>query len=61
MIEEATRNREELLSRMPDLKRKDDIIWNEEGTGKNFISLCALLKGNEIRASKLDLSSVNHQ
>ena len=45
---------------MPEIKEKDEIRWNEVGTGMNFELLCTLLKGNVIPTKTLDLGGNIH-
>ena len=40
---------------MPELKTSCNVEWIEEGVEDEFMSLCALLKGNAIPTGKLDL------
>ncbi len=46
----------ELLEKMPELKTKNEIRWEEEGVGKNFRILCELLKRNAIPAKIMNLN-----
>ena len=59
MREEIIRKRKDLLLRMPEMGTEKGVRWNIEGIGQDFISLCALLKENEIPTTELDLSSNN--
>ena len=56
MDEETWKKGEELIKNMPYLKTNYKIEWKEKGTGENFILLCALLKGNAVRAKILNLN-----
>ena len=41
---------------MPELKTKEELYWNEKGTGENLRLLCELLKGNAIPTKTLNLT-----
>ena len=56
MDEETWKKGEELFEKIPDLKTDCEVVWGEEGTGKNFMLLCELLKGNAIPSKSLNLS-----
>ena len=55
--DETWKNGEELVKKMPKLKTNSRIEWREEGTGKNFVLLCAMQKGNAVPTKELNLFS----
>ena len=52
---EALRVGEKLLKKMPELRTKDEISWEEKGAEENIRMLCELLKGNAIPTKILDI------
>ena len=55
MVEETWKKGGELIKNMPKLKLENEVEW-EEGSGKIFMTLCELLKGNAVPTKKMDLS-----